>query len=312
MSQAGADPRVPPIAVQSCSNGVDARVGDEKRKQCLPWGFLCRLCGFRVAVDDLGASIRAPKVRNDADRSLIARLAVSETGIPKICYFLKQGKRYAIVMKPPRIGDSSETNRLLRRAASGEVASWGKLLTRHEERLRRMVAFRLDPRLRGRVDASDVMQEIHLEAARHLPDYLKEPGMPLFLWLRGIAGHKLLEVHRHHLGTPMRDARREIALYRGALPGATSAAIAAQLLGHATRPSEAAMRAEAKLRLQDALNDLDPLDREILALRHIEQLTNAEAARVLGIKEGAAGKRYLRALERLREILRHLPGGLDF
>ena len=166
-----------------------------------------------------------------------------------------------------------------------------------------MVAFRLDPRLRGRVDASDVIQEIHLEASKHLPDYLREPAMPLFLWLRGIAGHKLLEVHRHHLGTPMRDARREIALYRGGLPGATSAAIAAQLLGHATRPSEAAMRAEAKVRLQEALNGMDPLDREVLALRHIEQLTNAEAARVLGIKEAAAGKRYLRALERLREIL---------
>jgi RNA polymerase sigma-70 factor (ECF subfamily) len=215
-------------------------------------------------------------------------------------------------MTSPHIGDSSETNRLLDRAATGDGASWGALLTRHEARLRRMVAFRLDPRLRGRVDASDVIQEVHLEASRHLPDYLKEPGMPLFLWLRGIAGHKLLEVHRHHLGTPMRDARREIALCRGGLPGATSAAIAAQLLGHATRPSEAAMRAETRVRLQEALNSMDPLDREILALRHIEQLTNSEAARVLGIKEAAAGKRYLRALERLREVLRSMPGGLDF
>ncbi len=215
-------------------------------------------------------------------------------------------------MKSSCTGDSSETNRLLVRAAAGEAASWGELLTRHGERLRRIVAFRLDPRLRGRVDASDVMQEIHLEASKHLNDYLKQTSIPVFLWLRGIAGHKLLEVHRHHLGTPMRDARRELAIYRGAMPGATSAAIAAQLLGHATRPSEAVMRAEANRRLQDALDDLDPLDREILALRHIEQLTNAEAARVLGIKEAAAGKRYLRALERLRELLRHLPGGLDF
>lgn len=215
-------------------------------------------------------------------------------------------------MTPARTGDSSETNRLLERAASGDGASWGALLVRHEARLRRMVAFRLDPRLRGRVDASDVLQEIHLEASRHLPDYVKEPAMPLFLWLRGIAGHKLLEVHRHHLGTPMRDARREIAIYHGGLPGATSAAIAAQLLGHATRPSEAAMQAETKIRLQEALNGMDPLDREILALRHIEQLTNTEAARVLGIKEAAAGKRYLRALERLREILRQMPGGLEF
>jgi RNA polymerase sigma-70 factor, ECF subfamily len=215
-------------------------------------------------------------------------------------------------MTPPHAGDSSETSRLLERAASGDGSSWGALLMRHEARLRRMVTFRLDPRLRGRIDASDVIQDVHLEASKHLADYVKEPGMPLFLWLRGIAGHKLLEVHRHHLGTPMRDARREIALYRGGLPGATSAAIAAQLLGRATRASEAAMRAEAKVRLQEALNDMDPLDREILALRHIEQLTNAEAARVLGIKEAAAGKRYLRALERLREILRQMPGGLDF
>jgi RNA polymerase sigma-70 factor (ECF subfamily) len=215
-------------------------------------------------------------------------------------------------MTPGQTGDSSETIRLLGRAAGGDGSSWGTLLTRHEGRLRRMVAFRLDPRLRGRVDAVDVLQEIHLEASRHMVDYLRDAAMPLFLWLRGIAAHKLLEVHRYHLGTPMRDARREISLYRGGLPGATSAAIAAQLLGHASRPSEAAMRAEARIRLQEALNSMDPVEREALALRHIEQLTNAEAARVLGIKEAAAGKRYLRALERLREILRQMPGGLEF
>ena len=125
------------------------------------------------------------------------------------------------------------------------------------------------------------------------------------------SGNKLLELHRRHLGTPMRDARREVSLYRGALPGATSAALAAQLLGHQTRPSEAAVRAEAKIRLQEALNGMDPLDREVLALRHFEHLTNAEAAQVLQIKEAAAGKRYLRALERLREILAQLPGGME-
>jgi len=214
-------------------------------------------------------------------------------------------------MTPPHTRDSSETNRLLERAASGDGSSWGALLMRHESRLRRMVAFRLDPRLRGRVDTSDVIQDVHLEASKHLADYVKEPGIPLFFWLRGCAGHKLLEVHRHRLGTPMRGARREIAPYRGGLPGANSAAIAAHLLGRATRASGAAMRAEAKVRLQEALNDMDALDREILALRHIEQLTNAEAARVLGIKEAAAGKRHLRASERLREILLQMPGGLE-
>ena len=214
-------------------------------------------------------------------------------------------------MAPIEIDDSSGTNRLLRRAADGDGESWGALLTRHEGRLRRMVAFRLDPRLQGRVDPEDVLQEVYLAASQHLIDYLGQPATPFFLWLRGIAGHKLLDVHRRHLGTPMRDARREVSLHRGALPGATSAALAARLLGHQTRPSEAAVRAEAKLLLQEALNAMDPLDREVLALRHFEQLTGAEAARVLQIKEAAAGKRYLRALERLREILAQLPCGMD-
>ena len=134
--------------------------------------------------------------------------------------------------------------------------------------------------------------------------------MPFFLWLRGIVGNKLLELHRFHLGTQMRDAGREVSLYRGTMPEASSAALAAQLLGHATRPSEAAIRAEVKIRLQEALNAMDPIDREVLALRHFEQLSPAETAQVLGIKEKAAGMRYLRALKRLKDILTSLPGGL--
>src|SRR3954470_6036579 len=214
-------------------------------------------------------------------------------------------------MIPTMSADSSETNRLLPHAASGERESLGALLQRHQGRLRRMVAFRLDPRLQGRVDPSDVIQEVYLAAGKSRGVYLRQPTTPFYLWLRGIASNKLLELHRRHLGTPMRDARREVSLYRGALPGATSAALAAQLLGHQTRPSEAAIRAEDKVRLQEALNGMDPLDREVLALRHFEHLTNGEAARVLQIKEAAAGKRYLRALERLREILVQLPGGLE-
>ena len=205
-------------------------------------------------------------------------------------------------------GDSSETNRLLERAAAGDKESWGALLTRHRERLRRLVAFRMDQRLQGRIDPSDVIQEVCLEAAAALAEYLRRPAMPFFLWLRGITGNKLLELHRYHLGTQMRDARREVSLYRGASPESTSAALAAQLLGHATRASEVAIRAEAKLRLQEALNGMDPLDREVLALRHFEQLSPAETAQVLGISKKAAGMRYLRALKRLKEILTDLPG----
>jgi len=133
--------------------------------------------------------------------------------------------------------------------------------------------------------------------------------MPFFLWLRGIAGNVMQAIHRQHLGTKMRDAHREVTLYRGMLPEASSAALAAQLLGKDTRPSEAAMRAERKILLQQALNTLDPMDREVLALRHFEQLSTAETASLLGIQEAAAGKRYLRAMKRLKDILLAMPGG---
>jgi len=204
--------------------------------------------------------------------------------------------------------DSDETRDLLGRAAAGDSAAWGDLLTRHQDRLRRVVAFRLDPRVRARIDPSDVLQDVFAEAAGHRTDYLARRDVPFFLWLRGIVGNKLLELHRHHLRTQIRDARREVSLQHGGLPETTSAALAAQLLGQATGPSEAAVRAEARLRLQETLNAMDPLDREVLALRHFEQLSPTETAQVLGIKTKTAGSRYLRALKKLREILAGLPG----
>lgn len=207
--------------------------------------------------------------------------------------------------------ESDKSDRPSREVAVTDPADWGELLQRHRDRLRRMVALRLDRRLFGRVDPSDIIQEAFIEATTRREGYLREPTMPLFLWLRFLAGQKLLEIHRRHLGVKARDAGREIALHHGALPEATSAALAAQLLGRMTTPSQAAVRAEMKVRLQDALNAMDPMDREILALRHFEQLTSAEAAAVLGIQERAASKRFLRALERLRIILAAMPGGLE-
>jgi RNA polymerase sigma-70 factor (ECF subfamily) len=175
--------------------------------------------------------------------------------------------------------------------------------------LHRMVTFRLDQRLQGRVDPSDVLQDAYLEAWQDLGTYIRQPAMPFFLWLRGIAGNKLRELHRHHLGTQMRDPRREVSIYGSALSESTTAAIAANLMANLTGASEEAVRAELKLRLQDALNAMEPLDREVLALRHFEQLSPAETAGALGIKEKAAGMRYVRALRRLREILNGLSGG---
>jgi RNA polymerase sigma-70 factor (ECF subfamily) len=207
-------------------------------------------------------------------------------------------------------GNSSETDRLLEDAAQGDKEKWGALLAQHRERLRRMVALRLDRRLQGRIDASDVVQEAYLNASTRMPEYLKQPTMPFFLWLRFLTSQKLQELHRHHLGAQVRDAAREVCLYQGSLPETSSAALAAQLLGHLTQPSQAAIRAEMKIRLQDALNSMETLDREVLALRHFEHLSNAETAQTLGIRESAASKRYIRALKKLKVILASLQGGL--
>jgi RNA polymerase sigma-70 factor, ECF subfamily len=207
-------------------------------------------------------------------------------------------------------GNSSATIRLLEQAAQGDQRGLGTLLARHRDRLERMVALRLDRRLQGRIDASDVIQEAYLEASVRLSEYLRDPTTPFFLWLRFLTGQKLVTLHRHHLGVQMRDAGQEVAFCGGPLPEASSAALAAQLLGHDTRPSEAAVRAELRIQVQEGLNSMDPLDREVLALRHFEHLSRAEIAQVLGVTEGAAGKRYIRALERLKRILGRSPGGL--
>lgn len=199
---------------------------------------------------------------------------------------------------------------LLRRAAAGDLGAWGALLVLHESRLCRMVSFRMDPRLRGRVDASDIVQEAYLEAAAHRDDFFRPPSPPLFLWLRGVVSNKLLEVHRRHLSTRMRDAAREVAPRGAEEDDSTSGAVINQLSGRLTGPRTAAAQSEAKARLRAALANMDPADREALALRHFEQLTNSEAAAVLGINERAAAKRYFRALRRLRDILSAMPGGL--
>jgi RNA polymerase sigma-70 factor (ECF subfamily) len=207
--------------------------------------------------------------------------------------------------------ESSETDRFLVRARTGDGLALPELLERHRDRLHRMVDLRLDWRLRGRLDPSDVLQEAYLDVAKRLDSYLGDPKVPPFLWLRLIVGECLTNLHRHHLGAKMRDAGREVSLYRGALPEASSAALASMLLGRQTSPTQAAVRAERMLRVQEALNSLESLDREVLALRHFEQLNRAETAHVLGISEEAGAKRYIRALKRLKDVLAKLPGGLE-
>ena len=205
-------------------------------------------------------------------------------------------------------GESDEVSGLIRRAAAGEEAALRELFSRHRDRLKRMVHLRLSRRLAGRVDDSDILQDAYLEAARRLEEYLREPKLPFFLWLRHLTALKLVEVHRRHLGTQLRDADLEVTLHRGMLPLADSVSLAAQLLGTLTTPSQALIKAETRLLVQEALNSMDPIDREVLALKHFEQLSMAEIAEVLGLSKARAGSRYLRAIKKLREILSQIPG----
>jgi RNA polymerase sigma-70 factor (ECF subfamily) len=214
-------------------------------------------------------------------------------------------------MGSPMADDSTDVQDLLQRMAAGDQQALAEAFGRYRGRLRRMVLLRLDRRLQGRVDASDVLQEAYLDVAQRAAEYAANPTLPLFLWLRLLTGQRLLIVHRQHLRVKMRDVGQEVSLYRGALPQASSVSLAALLLGRLTSPSLAAMRAEMQLRLQEALNGMDPLDREVLTLRHFEELSNGETAQVLGIRKSAASNRYVRALERLREVLSGMPGFFD-
>ncbi len=200
---------------------------------------------------------------------------------------------------------------LLLRLEGGDERALTELFARHRERLRRMIRLRLDRRLQGRIDSSDVLQDAYLEVARRAGEYLSQPAMPPYLWLRFLTSQTLLSLHRHHLKVQMRDAGQEVSLRRRATPQANSACLAEMLLGRLTSPTRAARRAEMQRKLQEILNAMEPLDREVLALRHFEELSNGEAAQVLGLSKTAASNRYIRALERLKEKLEGIPGFLE-
>ena len=204
--------------------------------------------------------------------------------------------------------ESADLPQLLVRAAAGDEAALTQLFYRYRKPLKQMVRLRLNRQLQGSVDDSDILQEAYLEAAQRFPDYLADRPLPFFLWLRHITGEKLIDAHRRHLGAQMRDAAQEVSLHRGPMPAASSGSLAARLLGRLTSPSQAAIKAETRLRVQGVLNGMDPLDREILALRHFEQLSNTEVAETLEMNESTASSRYLRALRRLKEELSQYPG----
>lgn len=175
-------------------------------------------------------------------------------------------------------------------------------------RLKRIVNFRLDYRLSGRVSESDVIQETYVRAAKRIDSFLAKDDMPFFVWLRLEVNQKLHEVHRHHFGAEKRDIRKEIKFGQNAETGQTSMALAAHIVAQLTSPSRLIERAEQIAILEKTLSEMNELDREVIALRNFEELSNIETAKILEIEPAAASKRYLRALKRLREIMESAKG----
>lgn len=188
---------------------------------------------------------------------------------------------------------------------SGDPEQFAQVFSKHQDRLLKMIRFRLDRRLYGRVDATDVLQDVWLESSRRVGEFVASPTVPFFIWLRQIAWQTIIDLHRRHLGAQKRSVRNEVAL--GGVGDNTSFSMAACLAGDLTSPSQAAMRDERLQKLREALDDMDEIDREVLALRHFEELGNNEVAEILGLQKTAASNRYIRALKRLRETLEELP-----
>ncbi|MEY3161404.1 MAG: Sigma-W factor [Planctomycetota bacterium] len=195
-----------------------------------------------------------------------------------------------------RVTDPAEPDaELLDRLARGDALALAPVFEHHRARLRRMIEVRLDPRLAGRLDPDDVLQEVYLAAAQRMGTWSPERGSVL-LWLRMIAQQVLVDLFRHHVGAARRAAGREAA-------PAASGAWSSMFVASMTSPSQVAARADMVQKVEAALEQMDPIDREVLVLRHFEELGNKEAAEVLGIQENAASNRYVRALTRLRGLL---------
>ena len=200
--------------------------------------------------------------------------------------------------------DSAETQRLLQMIRAGDRQGFEKLFARHRPYLRQVVDLRLDPKLRSRVDPSDVVQETHLEAFRRLPDYLVRRPMPFRLWLRKTAYERLLMIQRRHLQAGRRAVGREVPL-----PDRSSVQLFRQLLAPGSTPGQQMAQAELARRVRQAVARLSEIDREVLLMRNLEGLSNHEVAQVLEIEPAAASQRYGRALLRLRKLL--LAGGFS-
>ena len=209
------------------------------------------------------------------------------------------------------MSESQEDAELIDRVVQGDEEALAVLFSSHRDRLWRMVSFRMDPRLHGRVDADDVLQEAWLAAVQRIDHFLADASRSIFVWFRLITSQTLIDIHRRHLGTQKRNAAMEFSINKGWSAESTSFSLSFHLLGHLTSPSQAALREELSQQLKQALSSMNEIDREVLALRHFEQLSNRETAQILGISDQASSDRYMRALARLKNVLTALPGFMD-
>lgn len=199
--------------------------------------------------------------------------------------------------------EGEKTVELLREVEQGDANAVNRLLDRHRHAVHRMIRMRLDRKVAGRVDASDVVQDVMLEASSRLNDYIRNPAMPFHLWLRQLARDRVIDMHRRHRAAGRRSVDREQNLAGLRDDGESAADLARLLRDTELTPAAASLRKELEERFVEALSDLEEPDREIILMRHFEHLTNSEVAQALSLSPPAAGMRYLRAIRRLREVL---------
>lgn len=209
------------------------------------------------------------------------------------------------------VAQNEHDHELIQRVVDGDRDALAELFSQHRDRLWRMVNFRMDPRLHGRVDADDILQESWLSVVQRIDHFLADASRSIFVWFRLITSQTMVDIHRRHLGTQKRNAAMEFSINRGWSSESTSFSLSFHLLGHLTSPTQAALREELSQQLKTALASMQEIDREVLALRHFEQLSNRESAQILGISDQAASDRYMRALSRLKGVLKALPGFVE-
>lgn len=194
---------------------------------------------------------------------------------------------------------------------SGDLEALAEIFSINRARLLRIVRFRMDRRLASRFGPEDVLQEAYIEAAKRVKHFQEKFIGSAFLWMRMMVNQTLVDMHRRHLGAQKRSAGKELNALGMGYAVETSLSLSLSVLGSVSSHSKAVATMQLVQKVKDAIEEMDEMDREVLALRHFEELTNKEVAEALGIEQKAASIRHLRALKRLKDMLSLLPEFLD-